>query len=340
MSSTVPSAAPAHHSSGSKDESAGVLAIAGFKQVYSTGAVESALDELPPNANEALRVTYEKMIKAGGERFTVKPGTMPDFGGLEEELPNFGEVLSDLRKQVVLCLETDDPLELTPMLLLGEPGIGKTHFAKRLSKLLGTGYGFVPMSSLTAGWVLSGASSQWKNAKTGKVFDTLVNGDYANPVLVLDEIDKASCDGQFDPLGALYSLLEQETARGFIDEFAEIPLDCSDIVWIATANDAGRIPDPILNRMNVYEIEPPDHDGACRIAQTLYREIRDAHAWGARFPEALSDAVVDRLAEIAPREMRRALMGAFGNAKLAKRDELTTADLQLDRSVKRGRIGF
>ena len=72
-------------------------------------------------------------------------------------------------------------LELPPMLLLGEPGIGKTHFARKLAELLGTGFGFVPMSSLTAGWVLSGASSQWKNAKPGKVFDTLVNGDYANP---------------------------------------------------------------------------------------------------------------------------------------------------------------
>ena len=61
---------------------------------------------------------------------------------------------------------------LPPMLLLGEPGIGKTHFARRLAHLLGTGFGFVPMSSLTAGWVLSGASSQWKNAKPGKVFDT------------------------------------------------------------------------------------------------------------------------------------------------------------------------
>lgn len=319
---------------------AAALAIAGFKQVYSTGTVESALDELPPNANEALRTTYEKMIRAGGERFSVKPGAMPDFDALEGELPNFGEVLGDLRRQVVLCLETDDPLELAPMLLLGEPGIGKTHFARRLSTLLGTGYGFVPMSSLTAGWVLSGASSQWRNAKTGKVFDTLVNGDYANPVLVLDEIDKASCDGQYDPLGALYGLLEHDTARGFVDEFAEIPLDCSDIVWIATANDACRIPEPILNRMNVYQIEPPDRDGAARIAQGLYREIRDAHAWGAKFPEELAEAVVARLAEMAPREMRRALTGAFGAAKLAGRDALEAGDLLTERSPRRARIGF
>lgn len=318
----------------------GQIAIAGFKQVYSTGRVEAALDDLSANASDALRSTYEKMIKAGGERFCVKPGTMPDFDQLEDELPNFGEVLEDLRKQLALCLETEDPLELTPMLLLGDPGIGKTHFARRLSQLLGTGYGFVSMSSLTAGWILSGASSQWKNSRSGKVFDTLVNGDYANPVMVVDEIDKASTDGQYDPLGALYSLLEQDTAREFVDEFAEVPIDCSDLVWVATANDASRIPDPILNRMNVYEIPAPDAQGARRIAQRLYREIRDSHAWGVRFPEQTDDDVLGRLASVAPREIRRALMGAFGNAKLRGRDAIEESDLPTDRSVRRARIGF
>jgi ATP-dependent Lon protease len=331
--STPPSQSPLPAAGGS------TFSIAGFKQVYSTQAVESALDELPPGASDALLATYEKMLRVGGERFSVKPGRMPDFTALGNELPNFGEVLGDLRRQLALCLETDDPLGLSPMLLLGDPGIGKTHFARRLSQLLGTGYGFVSMSSLTAGWVLSGASSQWKNSRTGKVFDTLVHGDYANPVLVIDEIDKASAESHYDPLGALYSLLEQDTARTFADEFAEVPLDCSDIVWIATANEASRIPEPILNRMNVYEIEPPDADGARRIAQSLYREIRGAHTWGRRFPEALADPVADRLAGMAPREMRRALVGAFGSARLEGRDELAAEDL-LDRSGRRQRIGF
>jgi ATP-dependent Lon protease len=325
---------------GARGGLAAQIAIAGFKQVYSTGRVESALDELPPSASDSLRATYEKMLKAGGERFCVKPGAMPDFDALEQELPNFGAVLGDLRKQLALCLETEDPLEITPMLLLGEPGIGKTHFARKLSQLLGTGYGFVSMSSLTAGWILSGASSQWKNARTGKVFDTLVNGDYANPVIVVDELDKASTDGQYDPLGALYSLLEHDTAREFVDEFAEVPLDCSDIVWVATANEASRIPDPILNRVNVYEIPPPDAEGSRRIAQNLYREIRGAHAWGARFPEQLEEPVLERLASVAPREMRRTILGAFGNAKLADRHEIEASDLQTERSARRQRIGF
>jgi ATP-dependent Lon protease len=315
------------------------IPIAGFKDVYDLPAVEKALHELPPSANEALRAIYEKMLRLGGQRFTLKPSALPQMEALFDELPNFGEVLEDIRKQLALCVDSNDSIELPPMLLLGEPGIGKTHFARKLAELLGTGFGFVPMSSLTAGWVLSGASSQWKNAKPGKVFDTFLNGDYANPVIVVDEMDKSSGDGQYDPLGALYELLESETATRFVDEFAEVPIDASGAVWIATANGTTRIPEPLLSRMSVYEIDAPDAEGSARIAASIYGEIRSSHDWGKRFPEKLSAPALERLASLPPREMRRALQAAFGNAKIAGRDEVGPDDIQDGRSRK-ARIGF
>jgi ATP-dependent Lon protease len=317
----------------------GGIPIAHMRNVYRVDEVERRLTRLPPKEHESLRSTYQRMIEKGPERFQVKPSGLPVMDALYDELPNFADVLDDVRRQLALCEDSRDALEITPLLLLGPPGVGKTHFARELSKLLGTGMGFLSMSSLTAGWVLSGASSQWKGARPGKVFETLVDGQYANPVMVVDEIDKAGGEHAYDPLGALYSLLEHDTAVAFTDEFAEVPIDASQVIWVATANDSHAIPDPILNRMNVYEVCAPDRDAARSIAARLYRQIRSAHDWGQQFEADARDDVLDAMCELAPREMRRAWMTAFGNAKLDRRDHVDVADLP-DMRAKRGAIGF
>ena len=317
----------------------GGIPIARMRSLYRVDEVGRKLDKLPPKEHESLRATYERMLEKGPERLQVKPSGLPVMDHLYDELPNFHTVLDDVRRQLALCEDSRDALEITPLLLLGPPGVGKTHFARELSQLLGTGMGFVSMSSLTAGWLLSGASSQWKGARPGKVFETLVDGPYANPLMVVDEIDKAGGEHAYDPLGALYSLLEQDTAGNFTDEFAEVPVDASQVIWVATANDERAIPDPILNRMNVFEVQPPDREAARQIAARLYRAIRAAHDWGTRFdPEPGAD-VLDRMSEMAPREMRRAWMTAFGNAKLDHRDQVATHDLPSSAS-RRQSIGF
>jgi len=319
--------------------SRGNIPIARMRSVYRVDDVGRRLDRLPDKEHETLRSTYERMLEKGPDRFQVKPAGLPAMDHLYDDLPNFTDVLDDVKRQLALCEDSRDALEITPLLLLGSPGIGKTHFARALSELLGTGMGFISMSSMTAGWVLSGASSQWKGARAGKVFETLVEGQYANPVMVVDEIDKAGGEHAYDPLGALYGLLEHDTAGSFVDEFAEVPIDASQVIWVATANDARSIPEPILNRMNVYDVLPPDREQARHIAAKLYRSIRADHGWGSRFdPEPAAD-VLDRLSEMAPRDMRRAWMTAFGNAKLARRDQVQPHDLP-DTGSRRSTIGF
>ncbi|MEO8299374.1 MAG: AAA family ATPase, partial [Burkholderiales bacterium] len=151
------------------------IPIARMRTVYRLDDVEKRLGKLPQKEHEQLRSTYERMLERGPERFQVKPSGLPVMDRLYEGLPNFHEALDDLRRQLALCEDSGDALEITPMLLLGPPGVGKTHFAREVAQLLGTGMGFVSMSALTAGWVLSGASSQWKGARPGKVFETLVD---------------------------------------------------------------------------------------------------------------------------------------------------------------------
>ena len=184
-----------------------------MRSVYRVDEVERRLDKLPPKEHETLRATYERMIEKGPERFQVKPSGLPVMEHLYDELPNFPDVLDDVKRQLALCQDSRDALEITPH-AAARPARASARPTSRAScrMLLGTGMGFVSMSSLTAGWVLSGASSQWKGARPGKVFETLVDGQYANPVMVVDEIDKAGGEHAYDPLGALYSLLEHDTA--------------------------------------------------------------------------------------------------------------------------------
>jgi ATP-dependent Lon protease len=90
----------------------------------------------------------------------------------------------------------------------------------------------------------------------------------------------------------------------------------------------------------VYAIEAPDLEGSRRIAHSIYEELRAEHAWGRAFPPCLGAESLDRLARLKPREMRRVLLAAFGNAKLDGRNEVLPDDVVEDRTARKARIGF
>jgi ATP-dependent Lon protease len=91
--------------------------------------------------------------------------------------------------------------------------------------------------------------------------------------------------------------------------------------------------------MNVFEVQAPDRDAARAIASRLYRSIRGRHDWGRQFDPEPPEAVLDRCAQLAPREMRRAWMTAFGNARLDQRGTLEVRDLP-EAGARRSPIGF
>ncbi|MEP7283698.1 MAG: AAA family ATPase, partial [Rubrivivax sp.] len=97
----------------------GAIPIAQVRSVYRMHEVEKRLDKLPPKEHETLRSTYERMLEKGPERFQVKPSGLPAMAHLYDELPNFRTVLDDLKRQLALCQDSRDALEITPMLLLG-----------------------------------------------------------------------------------------------------------------------------------------------------------------------------------------------------------------------------
>ncbi|MFC7518263.1 AAA family ATPase [Herbaspirillum sp. GCM10030257] len=315
------------------------ITLARSHPIYSMKEVESAQERARALKSPELEAFYENMLELGAERFVTTPSSTSALEPLYEDCPNFSDVLDDLKRYLGLSIAGGASFNVMPVLLLGDPGVGKTHFGKKLAAVLGTEFEFISMNALSAGFVITGSSSTWKGAKCGKVAERLVRGKFANPVVLLDEVEKATGSTQSDPMAALYQLLEPETSRAFHDEFIDVDLDASQVFWVLTANSIDGIPEALLSRMAVYEVPSPTPDQAAGIAQRVYagllRELRLKHV-----DEELSDNVLDKLSEVSPREMRKALLDGLGYAVAAGRTSLTPEDVRLKTETGKRRIGF
>jgi ATP-dependent Lon protease len=314
------------------------ITLARTHAVYDPNEVQGALDRNRGRSPE-LDTFYERMLDTGGERFVTIPSSHDALDPLFEECPNFDEVLDDLERYLRLAHAGDKGFNVMPILLLGGPGVGKTHFAKRLARVMQTDCELISMNTLSAGFVITGSSASWRGAKCGKVAERLVRGQFANPVVVLDEVEKATGSSQSDPLSALYQLLEPETATAFRDEFIDVEIDASQIFWVLTANSTEGIPKPLLNRMAVYEVPAPTPEQAAGIAQRMYRGLlRELNLQG--FEDALADAVLDKLAPVSPRDLRKTLIDALGYAVAGGREHIELEDVHIKAVPGRSRIGF
>jgi ATP-dependent Lon protease len=315
------------------------LAIARSHPIYDIQEVETAQERARAMKSPELEAFYDNMMALGAERFVTTPSTASALDPLYEDCPNFNEVLDDLSRYLGLALAGGASFNVMPLLLLGDPGVGKTHFGKRLAAILGTEFEFISMNALSAGFVITGSSSTWKGAKCGKVAERLVRGQFANPVVLLDEVEKATGSTQSDPMAALYQLLEPETSRAFHDEFIDVDLDASQVFWVLTANSLEGIPSPLLSRMAVYQVPAPTPEQAAGIAQRVYAALLRELKLHKMEPE-LRAAVLERLSDVSPREMRKTLLDGLGFAVASGRAALKLEDIRLRPDPCRRKMGF
>ena len=260
-----------------------------------------------------LKPRLEAMLKEGNWRRLAKvtDNRLNALDNLRIKFPNFEAVIDRYQKSLLLA-SLSEPMSIyvPPILLVGEPGIGKTRFLKDLSETLDVGFFHADLATTTAGFVLAGSSSTWAEGKPGLVSDSLRKSDVANPIIFLDEIDKASGDSKYDPLGCLYSLLERETAKTFQDEALQVEMNCSGINWVASANYIDNVPKPIQSRFIIYDIQIPSREQMTLVSKSVYRDLLSENSWGTLFEGELTDDVVLRLVELSPREQKRILYGA------------------------------
>ena len=260
----------------------------------------------------------------------------------DELFPNFASFCDSLRDQCALSTLGDKRVKFAPTLFVGPPGIGKTEVTNWMADYFKLPTRFFDMAAAQTNSSICGSEAYWSNTREGGVFEMLAYKPFANPILVLDEIDKVVQGGQYDPMSSLYGLLEPATAKRFCDlSIRDVEIDASHINWIATANSLENIPKPILSRFDVFEIAAPTKVQISKIAKQIYRKIRADSSWGKCFPQDLDNVVATHLSKQSPREIRKALIRAFGSAARQGRRVLIVEDFaQLARELDGPQIGF
>jgi len=245
----------------------------------------------------------------------VTKDILGDLDELEVKFPNFSELIQEIKLLLRLEFASEQrAIRLPHFLLCGPPGVGKTRLLNELTKVLQLGdLRLVDMATASASFILAGGSTSWKNGKQGVVTRHLQESDVANPMILLDEIDKP-LSNDHNPIGALFNLLENFTSTNFIDEALDFPMNCSQIIYFATANSLDSVDDAIKSRFEIVHIESPTQQQMAAITDSVYQEMRAESSWGCRFSEHLADEVVVKLQACSPRAVRRLLKKACANA--------------------------
>ena len=169
-------------------------------------------------------------------------------------------------EQLAVINRTQNPTG-SILCLHGAPGVGKTSIAKSIAEATGRNYVRISLGGMKDESELRGHRKTYVGAMPGRIVNALKKAKSANPLILLDEIDKVGSDYKGDPSSALLEILDREQNSSFRDNYLELGLDLSKVLFIATANDTSTIPRPLLDRMEVLELSSYTDDEKYNIAK-------------------------------------------------------------------------
>lgn len=262
---------------------------------------------------------------------------------LEARFPHFAEVIAHVRLCCALSeragLET---ITLDNVILCGPPGVGKTYFCNFLAAFL-RGESMpgrtltIRMADQQSNASIAGSDSFWSNSKPSLLFEELMFKGYANPVVILDELDKTAGDHRFDPLSALYTLWERSSAESWKDlSFQWLTINASRVTWLSSCNTVNTLPEPILSRAQVFQIRSPSENEAIELAEIIAWEA--VQEFLPDDPVEFSDGAIRALSKLSPRRQRIAIKSALGAVALRQSDVVHVGDIPSESS--KTAVGF
>lgn len=242
----------------------------------------------------------------------------PDTGALAQlrrDCPWMEPVIRVLERQIEGMLLGWSGFQLSPLLLVGPPGAGKSWFVHHLGELFELPVIVINAAGSADNMALKGAARGWGSERPGMLVQFIAKNRAANPLVVVDEIDKVAEGRQNgNILDTLHQLLEPENARQWRDEFLLGHCDLSRVNWIATANGIAHLPPSLLSRFQVIEVPAPGKEHRPQMLHSVLRQIARERQTGFDIAAWLDDAEWQFLLDRGktPRLMRRLAEALLG----------------------------
>jgi ATP-dependent Lon protease len=313
----------------------------------------SRIDE--DNFSDIMKIIKEQGIKRDMMQIKLDQhdALIYALDNLAKEMPNFSDVVEHIKNNLLFACHGDRNVYFPPILLAGPPGIGKTLFASKLAKVLRLPYHYLAMENKIGNGTLVGTQAMYNNSRPGLLYNLLIKGDIANPLILLDEIEKAGSDSRHggSVINQLLSLLEKNSAQRFEDQSIEgLAFDASWINWVLTANDLSLLPEPMISRSTLFDIQPPKEDQLPHIIHSIYQQLLNERCVVAEKRLPIADTAMTGLASLISngdkglRDLRSMLQNALIKALNDGQTEIGKAQLGIDtiaeKNKERLKIGF